>query len=71
MISEEEATLHKAEEIHLDVKSKIQQYPSYSTYVLQELKWLIADQSGYAKKIANTTDIMEKEYLKLERNAKR
>ena len=68
VISEEEATLHKAEEIHLDVKSKIQQYPSYSTYVLQELKWLIADQSGYAKKIANTTDIMEKEYLKLELN---
>lgn len=65
VISQDEANVHKQEEIHLSVKSKIQQYPSYSTYVLQELKWLIAEQSGLAKKIANTTDKMEKEYLQL------
>ena len=68
VISEEEASLHKAEEIHLAVKEKVQQYPSYSTYVLQELKWLIADQTGYSKKIANTTDKIEKEFLQLELN---
>jgi penicillin-binding protein 4 len=68
VISTAEANVHKSEEIHLAVKSKIQQYPSYSTYVLQELKWLIADQTGYAKKIADTTDKMEKEYLQLELN---
>ncbi|AWE08433.1 penicillin-binding protein [Lysinibacillus sp. 2017] len=65
-ISQAEATAHKNEEIHLAVKAKVQQYPSYSTYVLQELKWLIAEQSGYAKKIATTTDKMEKEVLQLE-----
>lgn len=66
IISQAEATVHKNEAIQLAVKTKVQQYPSYSTYVLQELKWLIAEQSGYAKKIADTTDKMEKEFLQLE-----
>ena len=66
VINEQEATAHKKEAIQLAVKTKIQQYPSYSTYVLQELKWLIAEQSGYTEKIAATTDKMEKEFLQLE-----
>lgn len=66
VISQAEATVHKNEAIQLAVKTKVQQYPSYSTYVLQELKWLIAEQSGYAKKINDTTDKMEKEFLQLE-----
>ncbi|MEK4426735.1 transglycosylase domain-containing protein [Solibacillus sp. FSL K6-1523] len=66
IISSAEAFMHKNEVIELDVKSKIQQHPSYSTYVLQELKWLIAEQTGYAQKIAQTDDKMEKEYLQLE-----
>ena len=66
IISQSEATTHKNEIIELNVKSKMQQYPSYSTYVLQELRWLIAKQTGYPEKIAVTTDKMEKEYLQLE-----
>ncbi|ATP41550.1 penicillin-binding protein [Solibacillus sp. R5-41] len=68
IISSAEALTHKNEVIELAVKNKIQLYPSYSTYVLQELKWLIAEQSGYAQKIAQTEDKMEKEYLQLELN---
>ncbi|MEG0384177.1 MAG: transglycosylase domain-containing protein [Solibacillus sp.] len=66
IISPAEALTHKNETIELALKTKIQQYPSYSTYVLQELKWLIAEQTGYAQKIAQTEDKMEKEYLQLE-----
>lgn len=66
IISSAEALTHKNEAIELTVKNKIQHYPSYSTYVLQELKWLIAEQTGYAQKIAQTDDKMEKEYLQLE-----
>lgn len=66
VISKSEAVTYKSESIKIAVKTKAQKYPSYSTYVLQELKWLIAEQSGYAEKIANTTDKMEKEYMQLE-----
>jgi penicillin-binding protein 4 len=66
IITQAEALAYKNEAIKLNVKSKIQQYPSYSTYVLQELRWLIAEQSDYPERIAATTDLMEKEYLQLE-----
>lgn len=66
IISTSEALLYKNEAIRLNVKNKIQRSPSYSTYVLQELQWLIAQQSGYAKKIAETEHAMEKESLQLE-----
>ncbi|MCH7323038.1 penicillin-binding protein [Solibacillus sp. MA9] len=62
----QEAAMHKQQPIELAVKTKIQQYPSYSTYVLQELKWLIGEQTGYNEQIASTTDKMEKEFLQLE-----
>lgn len=66
VLTVQEAALHKQQPIELHVKTKIQQYPSYSTYVLQELKWLIGEQTGYHEKIAATTDKMEKEFLQLE-----
>ncbi|MGN7477572.1 transglycosylase domain-containing protein [Solibacillus silvestris] len=65
-ITAAEADLYKNESIELEVKQKIQQYPSYSTFALQELKWLIAEQTGYREKIDNTADKMEKEFLQLE-----
>lgn len=66
VLTVQEVALHKQQPIELHVKTKIQQYPSYSTYVLQELKWLIGEQTGYHEKIAATTDKMEKEFLQLE-----
>ncbi|UZM98792.1 hypothetical protein OL548_31475 [Lysinibacillus sp. MHQ-1] len=42
-ITKEEATTYKAKPITLHIKDKIQSYPMYSTYVLQELKWLVAE----------------------------
>ncbi|MEK4130976.1 transglycosylase domain-containing protein [Solibacillus sp. FSL W8-0474] len=65
-ITATEASAYKEESIQLEVKQKTQQYPSYSTFVLQELKWLIADQTGYRELIDKTSDKMEKEFLQLE-----
>lgn len=66
VISADEAKMYKSEPIQLNVKEKVQQYPSYSTFVLQELNWLIAEQTGYREKIDKTSDKMEKEFLQLE-----
>lgn len=46
MITQEAAESYKQEEIHLNVKNKKQQFPAYSTYVLHELKQLVASQEG-------------------------
>ena len=65
-ITVDEADTYKNEPIQLNIKQKVQQYPSYSTFVLQELKWLIAEQSGYREKIDTTSDKLEKELLHVE-----
>jgi len=46
------------------VKDKIQSYPMYSTYVLQELKWLIAEKEGYADRLSSTDNEEEKKKIK-------
>lgn len=51
VITTEEATTYKAEKITLSVKEKIQQQPAYSTYVLNELKALIANNEGLEEKL--------------------
>lgn len=66
IISADEAKTYKNEPIELNIKQKVQLYPSYSTFVLKELEWLIAEQTGYREKIAMTSDKMEKEFLQLE-----
>ncbi|PKC50845.1 hypothetical protein RhiirA1_485194, partial [Rhizophagus irregularis] len=40
------AKQYKDEKITLKIKTKLQEYPAYSTYVLEELKWLIANDEG-------------------------
>ena len=55
---------YKADAITLNVKDKIQSYPMYSTYVLQELKWLIAEKEGYADRLSSTDNEEEKKKLK-------
>lgn len=46
IITYEEAKQYKDEKITLKIKTKLQEYPAYSTYVLEELKWLIANDEG-------------------------
>lgn len=47
VISLTEAVTMKEEPIHLNIKKKIQQFPTYSTYVLHELRSLVAQQEGF------------------------
>lgn len=63
-ITEGEAKNYKADTITLNVKDKIQSYPMYSTYVLQELKWLIAEKEGYADRLSSTDNEEEKKKIK-------
>lgn len=63
-ITKENAATYKAEPITLNVKDKIQSYPMYSTYVLQELKWLVAEKEGYADRLSNTENEEEKKKIK-------
>ncbi|MEC1178027.1 transglycosylase domain-containing protein [Metasolibacillus meyeri] len=58
-----EAETQKNVPIQLNVKQKIQAYPAYSTYVLQELKWLVAQNEGLDVLIANAKTTQEKEQL--------
>ena len=55
VISFEEGKKLKAQPIELNVKEKLQQYPAYTTYVLNELKQLIAAQEQLTVK--DNTDI--------------
>ncbi|WP_285395158.1 transglycosylase domain-containing protein [Lysinibacillus sp. fls2-241-R2A-57] len=63
-ITTEDANTYKAETITLNVKNKVQNYPMYSTYVLQELRWLVAEKEGYADRLANTQSEEEKKKIK-------
>lgn len=65
-ITEEEAKKNKAAPITLNVKDKIQSYPMYSTYVLQELKWLVAEKEGYADRLSITVNEEEKKNIKVQ-----
>ncbi|SES16255.1 transglycosylase domain-containing protein [Psychrobacillus sp. OK032] len=50
----------KADPIVLHIKTKTQLYPAYSTYVLEELKNLIAYKEGFAEKIASAQNEQQK-----------
>lgn len=53
----------KAEPIILHTKTKTQLYPAYSTYVLEELKNLIAYTEGFAEKIATAQNEQQKQHF--------
>lgn len=46
-LTQAEADTYKTETITLHVKNKLQSHPMYSTYVLQELRRLVAEEEGY------------------------
>lgn len=66
ILSYAEAITHKTQPITLNIKAKIQKYPAYSTYVLQEMQSLVAEQTGYAEKLVATTDEAQKLRLQQE-----
>ncbi len=52
-LSKEEADSLKAEPINIKMKERIDLFPDYVTYVEAELKELIAEQEGFAKKLSS------------------
>ncbi|OCS85570.1 transglycosylase domain-containing protein [Caryophanon tenue] len=70
-ITADEATQFKAEAITLNVKEKAQQHPMYTTYVLQEFEWLVAEQEGFAQQLkkaeGDTYDVI---YAKLQQRVR-
>ena len=47
VLTQETADIEKQQKIELDIKQKTQLYPEYSTYALQEMRWLISKQEGF------------------------
>ncbi|SOC12603.1 penicillin-binding protein 1A [Ureibacillus xyleni] len=70
VISEDEAEDFKKETITLKLKRKIQKYPTYSTYVLEELKSLVTQNEGFKEKLSNATTIEEKQTIQGQINQK-
>ncbi|RHW36829.1 penicillin-binding protein [Lysinibacillus yapensis] len=60
VITPEEAAAYKQEKIQLNLKEKIQRFPAYSTYVLQELRQLIAYSEGYGEQLKKAGNEEEK-----------
>ena len=70
IISIAEAENLKAEAIELNVKQKIQQYPAYSTYVLQEeLRSLVAYHEGFEAQLADANTVEERNLITLQLDA--
>lgn len=65
-ITLEQAQEFKAEEIILQTKQKVQQYPAYSTYVIEELYRLIASKEGFSKRLEEATTSSERDLISLE-----
>lgn len=70
IISIADAEKYKAQAIELYVKQKIQQYPAYSTYVLQqELRSLVAYQDGFEAQLADAKTVEERNLITLQLDA--
>ena len=71
IISLADAENYKAQAIELNVKQKIQQYPAYSTYVLQhELRSLVANHEGFDTQLADAKTGEERNLIALQLDAK-
>ncbi|WP_438312156.1 transglycosylase domain-containing protein [Sporosarcina sp. FA9] len=60
VMSVDEANVLKSTSIDLVIKKKLNEFPTYSTYILSELKQLIGNIDGFTKKIIEATSIEEK-----------
>ncbi|MFF5995885.1 transglycosylase domain-containing protein [Lysinibacillus sp. KU-BSD001] len=63
ILSTSEAENFKAQPIELQVKQKIQQYPAYSTYVLQELRWLVAHHEGLEEQLTKAKTAEDRQLI--------
>lgn len=63
VITKEEANTYKQEKIVLNTKEKIQKNPAYSTYVLAELKDLVAITEGYEQLLKESKSEEEKQKI--------
>ncbi|RUL46943.1 MULTISPECIES: transglycosylase domain-containing protein [Lysinibacillus] len=70
VITTEEAQSFKQEAIALNLKSKIQQYPTYSTYVMHELKLLIAQNDGFNEQLQKVQTKEEEQLIQEQINQK-
>ena len=60
VLTTEEAEVHKNTAIQLDLKEKVNTFPTYSTYALAELSDLIAQSEGLSEKMKHAKDDAEK-----------
>ena len=60
ILTDEEAQTYKLEKIELHIKEKIQLHPAYSTYVIKELKELVAEKEGFNKQLEKASSKEEK-----------
>ncbi|MFX3675335.1 MAG: transglycosylase domain-containing protein [Paenisporosarcina sp.] len=65
-ISLEQAEVFKAQSIVLKTKQKVQQFPAYSTYVIEELNKLIAEKDGFSQRLEKATTPSEKDLIATE-----
>ncbi|KOS71791.1 penicillin-binding protein [Lysinibacillus contaminans] len=63
-LTEAEVATYKAETITLNVKNKLQSFPMYSTYVLQELRWLVAEKDGFSDRLVKAKSEEEKKTIR-------
>lgn len=63
LITNEEATQYKQENIQLHIKDKIEKFPAYSTYVFHELKELVSKSEGFDDAMNHSTSTEEKKNL--------
>ena len=68
-ISLEDAASFKQQPIELHIKKKIQHHPSYSTYALQELRWLVSESEGYQERLDKSKNPEERSAVLLELDA--
>lgn len=69
-ITQEQANEFKSQKITLKTKQKVQQHPSYSTYVIKELSDLIAEKDGFAERLEKAQDPAVKDLIKAELKSK-
>ncbi|MET1013460.1 MAG: transglycosylase domain-containing protein [Paenisporosarcina sp.] len=69
-ITPEQANQIKGQKISLNTKRKVQQYPSYSTYVIKELSDLIAEKDGFSERLEKAQDPAMKDLIKAELKSK-
>ncbi|WP_412968136.1 transglycosylase domain-containing protein [Fredinandcohnia sp. 179-A 10B2 NHS] len=58
------------EQITLNMSQKLDMYPDYTTYILEELTDIIGESEGYSEQIANTTTLEDRKKIQNELDKK-